>query len=170
MKALTFALLLILVLLLVACGGMGYGGMTNATPNASSNMNGNWTTTMMNPSGAQMMVFTSALNQGSGNVVTATNLQFMMGTACFPMGASGTGAVMSNSNMNGSTMMSFGMTIQSTGAQSGSMDMMGMTTTGTSVLTLQGSMTNMNTVSGTWTMSGVTSGCIGSGNFTMTKM
>jgi hypothetical protein len=29
---------------------------------------------------------------------------------------------------------------------------------------------NNNAITGTWTLTGVTSGCTGSGNFTMTKM
>jgi hypothetical protein len=44
----------------------------------------------------------------------------------------------------------------------------GSTMTG-NLLTLQGTVNN-NVVSGTWTMTGVTSGCAGSGNFTMNKM
>jgi hypothetical protein len=127
----------------------------------------------MTSSGTQMMTFTSAMNQSSSNVVTATNLQFNMPTPCFGAGTSGTGAVMMNGGMGGSMMGSFGMTIQSgaAGTQPGSMGMpMGMMPTGNNVLTLQGSMSNMNTVSGTWTMTGVMSGCSGSGSFTMTRM
>jgi hypothetical protein len=172
MKQLKASLLLPFVLMLAACGGMGNGGTRDANMNASNTMNGNWSTTMMNSSGAQMMVFTSALNESSSSVVTASNLQFTTPTSCFMSGTSGTGAVMLNSSMNGSMTGSFGMTIQSAmDGNSGSMGMeMGMTTTGNNVLTLQGSMSNMNTVSGTWMMSGVTSGCSGSGNFTMTRM
>ena len=176
MKLLVLVSLLIFLLLLIACGGMGTGGMGTTNVNASNSMNGNWTATMMSPNGAQMMVFTTALSQNAGNVVTATSFQFMTATACFAMGASGTGAFVPNastsaSSMGGSMTGSFGMTIQSgtVDMQSGSMGMeMGMT--GNNMLVLQGSMANMNSVSGTWMMSGVTSGCSGSGNFTMTRM
>lgn len=171
MKTAGIVLLFTFVLSLTGCGGMGTGGMSGANSNVTNNMDGNWTATMTTPSGVQMMVFTTALSQNSGNVVTATSFQFKTAAPCFATGTSGTGAVMPNPNMNGSTVSSFGMTIQSGDMemQAGSMDMqMGMT--GNNVLTLQGSMSNMNTISGTWTMSGVTSGCSGSGNFTMTRM
>jgi len=157
-------------LTLLACGGMGTGPKTNANLNSSANMDGNWTV-MMDQNGVQAMSFTTALNQSSGNVVTATNIQFTTPTNCFATGTSGTGAVMpSNDMMNGSMMQSFGMTVQSANmTQSGSMGMpMGMI--GSNVLTLQGSMSNMNTISGTWTMSGMMSGCSGSGTFIMTRM
>jgi hypothetical protein len=171
MKTVRIILLLTSVLLLAACGGMGFGNMGNPNLNSSNNMNGNWTVTMMNQSGVQIMAFSSALSQSGGNVVTATNLQFTTPTPCFTTGSSGTGAVMLNSGMNGSMTGTFGMTIQSgTTDTSVSMGMQMMTTTGTNVLTLQGSMSNMSTVSGTWTMSGVMSGCSGSGSFTMTRM
>jgi hypothetical protein len=173
MNALKVVLLLTLAPLLVACGGMGMGNTASTNMNTANSMNGNWTATMMTQTGTQMMAFTSSLSQNSSNVVTATSLQFTTPTPCFPSGTSGTGAVMLNSGMNGSMTGSFGMTIQSAmmNGQSGSMGMaMGMMATGNNVLTLQGSMTNMNTVSGTWSMSGVMSGCSGSGTFTMTRM
>jgi hypothetical protein len=173
MNALRVTLLFMLALLLVACGGMGMGNTASTNLNAANSMNGNWTATMMTQTGTQMMAFTSALSQNSSNVVTATNLQFTTPTPCFASGTSGSGAVMLSSGMNGSMTGSFGMTIQSgmMDGQSGSMGMqMGMMATGNNVLTLQGSMSNMNTVSGTWTMSGVMSGCSGSGSFTMTRM
>jgi hypothetical protein len=155
MKALAVTSMAMLVLLLVACGG-GYGGMSNATTNASGSIDGNWTTTMLNQSGAQMMVFSSAISHNGTYMVTATNIQFTMGMACFATGASATGSVMPNGNMN-----SFGMTIQSSNTAA---------TMGNTVLTLQGSMTNANTVSGTWMMNSITSGCGGTGTFTMTRM
>jgi hypothetical protein len=43
------------------------------------------------------------------------------------------------------------------------------TTTGSNTLTMQGTINN-NTVTGTWTLTGLTSGCSGSGTFTMNKM
>jgi hypothetical protein len=173
MNPLRVTLLFLLALLLVACGGMGMGNTASTNLNAANSMNGNWTATMMTETGTQMMTFTSALSQNSSNVVTATNLQFTTPTPCFASGTSGSGAVMLSSGMNGSMTGSFGMTIQSgmMDGQSGSMGMqMGMIATGNNVLTLQGSMSNMNTVSGTWTMTGVMSGCGGSGTFTMTRM
>ena len=154
MKVFAVSLLLIFVLSLIACGG-GYGGNSSGTTTTTSGVDGNWTTTMLNSSGAQVMVFTSAISHSGTYTVTATNMQFTTGMACFPTGASATGAVMPSGNAN-----SFGMTIQSANT-TGTMN--------TTVLTLQGSLTNA-TVSGTWTMNGITSGCSGSGSFSMTKM
>jgi hypothetical protein len=170
MNAVKLIVLAALAFLLVACGGMGMGNTASTNLNASNSMNGNWTATMMTPNGTEMMAFTSAMNQSSGNVVTATNLQFTTPTSCFTSGTSATGAVMMNGGMNGSMMGTFGMTIQSAMTGTQSMGMQGMMATGNNVLTLQGSMSNMNSVSGTWTMSGVMSGCSGSGTFTMTRM
>ena len=153
MKGFVVMLLLMFVLSLVACGG-GYGGMSNTNVNTSS-IDGNWATTMLNSSGAQMIAFTSAISHSGTYTVTATNMQFTLGMACFPNGASATGAVMPNGNIE-----SFGMTAQ--GANTSGI--------GNTVLTLQGSVTNANAISGTWTMNGITSGCSGSGTFTMTKM
>lgn len=60
-------------------------------------------------------------------------------------------------NFNGNVTGAFGMTISTMfpGTQN--------------VLTLQGNVNN-NTISGMWTLTGVQSGCTGSGNFTFTKM
>jgi hypothetical protein len=153
MKGFVVTLLLMFILSLVACGG-GYGGMSNANVNTSS-IDGNWATTMLNSSGAQMIAFTSAISHSGTYTIAATNIQFTLGMACFPNGASATGAVMPNGNVN-----SFGMTAQ--GANTSGM--------GNTVLTLQGSVTSTNAISGTWTMNSITSGCSGSGTFTMTKM
>ena len=153
MKAFAVTLLWMSVLSLVGCGG-SYGG-SSATNANNSSFDGNWTTTMLNSSGSQTIVFTSAISHSATYTLTASNLQFTLGTACFPQGASATGALMPNGASN-----SFGMTIQ--GAT-----MSGM---GNTVLTLQGSTTSATSVSGTWTMNSVTTGCSGSGTFTMTKM
>lgn len=153
MKVLTATLLLTFLLLLVACGG-GYGSSNNS--NAVASINGNWTTTVSNPSGAQMVVFTSAISQSGTYNLTATNLQFTTGAPCFSTGASGSGALMPSGSTN-----SFGMTIQSENT-SGAM--------GSTVLTLQGALSNSNSISGSWTINSITPGCSGSGTFTMTKM
>ncbi len=58
-------------------------------------------------------------------------------------------------NFNGNVSGTFHMTIQS-GTPSGN------------ILSLQGNVNN-SMIAGTWTLTGVTAGCSGSGNFTMTK-
>ncbi|HLH09750.1 MAG TPA: hypothetical protein VKW78_21105 [Terriglobales bacterium] len=148
MKSFGLGILVISVLLMVGCSGYG----NSSSNNPASGIAGNWTTTVSNQGGAQMIVFTSALSQSTLYGVTATNLHFSMGSACFPSGATASGSVMPSGNAT-----SFVMTVQGTNA------------TGT-MLTLQGSLLSSSSISGTWTLSGLISGCSGSGSFTMTKM
>jgi hypothetical protein len=148
MKQLGIAMLLVLGLMLGACGG---GSSSN-----SNNINGNWTAALSDATGAPAFAFTTSLIQNSGTVVSVTNLSFTTATPCFASGGSGTGLFILSGNFNGNVTGTFQLTIQSG-------------TPSSNVFTLQGTVKN-NTISGTWTLTGVTSGCSGSGNFTMTKM
>jgi hypothetical protein len=148
MKQLSIAVLLVLGLTLAACGGG-----SSSSPNT---INGNWTATLTNPDGSPAFGFTTSLSQSSGTAVTITNLSFTTSTPCFSSGGTETGTFVLSGNFNGSVSGGFQMTVQS-GTPSGN------------TLILQGTVMN-NAVTGTWTLSGVTSGCTGSGTFTMTKM
>ncbi len=148
MKQLSIAVLLVVGLTLVACGG--------GSSSSSNTINGNWTATLTNPDGSPAFGFTTLLNQSSGTAVTVTNLSFTTSTPCFSSGGTETGSFVLSGNFNGSVTGGFQMTVQS-GTPSGN------------TLTLQGTVNN-NAVTGMWTLTGVTSGCTGSGTFTMTRM
>jgi len=148
MKPFGIAMLLALGLMLNACGG--------GSSNNSGNINGNWTATLTDSSGNPVFAFTTTLTQSSDTSVSVTNLTFTSQTQCFTSGETATGTFALTGNFNGNVTGTFAMTITS-GVPSGN------------VLTLQGNVAN-NTISGTWTLTGVTSGCTGNGNFTMTSM
>ena len=148
MKTLGTIFVLGIALVLAGCG-------------ANSNndvINGNWTAALMNSSsgGSPVFNFTATFTQSSGSGVTITNLNFTTASPCFASGATATGGFTLSGNLNGVMSGGFLMNIQSAGSSD-------------NLLTLQGTVSN-NTISGTWSLSGTTSGCSGSGQFTMNKM
>jgi hypothetical protein len=147
MKQFGIAIVLALGLILVACGG--------GNSSSSNTMAGNWTATLTNTDGTPAFAFTTSLTQGNVTVVTGTNLSFTTSTACFTSGGSQTGSFVLSGNVNGNITGAFQLTITS-GTPSGN------------TLVLQGTVNN-NTITGTWTLTGLTPGCTGSGNFTMMK-
>ncbi len=149
MKRLGIASLL-LGLLVAGCGG------NSSSSGNSNNVSGNWTAGLSDSNGTPVFAFTTSLIQNSGSVVSVTNLNFTTATPCFASGGSETGSFILSGNFNGNATGAFQLGIQS-GTPSGNM------------LVLQGTVKN-NTISGTWTLTGVTAGCSGAGNFTMTKM
>jgi hypothetical protein len=149
MKQLGIAMFLAVELVLGACGG---GNSSN-----SNNINGNWTSTLSSSSNpAPVFTFTASFTQMSGTGVSVTNFNFTTATPCFASGGTETGGFALSGNFNGSVTGALQMTVQS-GTPSGN------------TLTLQGSVQN-HVITGTWVLTGVTAGCNGSGNFTMTKM
>lgn len=147
MKMLGTVVVLGIAMLLAGCGSNSSNGA----------INGNWTAALMNSSsgGSPVFDFTATFTQSSGSGITITNLNFSTATPCFPAGSTATGGFTLSGNQNGVTSGGFQMNIQSTGSSS-------------NLLTLQGTV-NDNTISGTWTLSGATSGCSGNGAFTMNK-
>ena len=145
MKQFGMAMVLALGVLLAACGG--------GSSSTAATVTGNWTATL---TGTEDLSFTTSLTQNSGTVVTGTNLSFTTSTPCFTSGGTQTGSFVLSGNFNGNITGAFQLVITS-GTPSGN------------TLTLQGTVNN-NTVTGTWNLTGVTSGCTGSGTFTMTKM
>ncbi len=147
MKTLGTIFVLGIALVLAGCGS-----------NSNSNIiNGNWTAALLNSSsgGSPIFNFTATFTQSSGSDVSITNLNFTTSSPCFASGSTATGGFTLSGNLNGVTSGGFQMNIQSTGSSS-------------NLLTLQGTVSN-NTISGTWSISGTTSGCSGSGQFTMNK-
>ncbi len=154
MKQLATALVFMAALFLAACG-------MNSNNNNNSSINGNWNASLTpaQNGSAPTLAFTTTLNSNSNNSVTGTNLSFTTNNGCFSNGASETGSFNVSGDFSGNASGGFGLTVQgpATGA------------TGNNTLTLQGTLVN-NTITGTWSLTGLQSGCSGSGNFTMTRM
>jgi len=148
MNKIAIAALLALTLVLGACGS---GSSTN-----NGNINGNWTAQLTDTHNDPVFALTTTFTQMSGSAVSVTNLTFTTSTPCFVSGESGTGSFILSGNFNGNVTGAFQLTITS-GNPSGD------------TLTLQGTAKS-NVITGTWTLTGLHSGCSGKGNFTLTKM
>ena len=139
--------LLALVWLLGACGG--------GDPR-SGNINGNWTATLTDTdTSSPVFSFTTSFTQSNGMGLNVTRFTFTTSSPCFVSDQTETGTFALSGDFNGNVTGLFGLTIQS-GTPNGNS------------LALQGSVKN-NVISGTWTLSGVTSGCTGNGVFTITR-
>jgi hypothetical protein len=147
MSKAVLACLLGFVLVLAGCGN---------NSNGMSNINGNWSASLTNTDGTQAFNFTTTFTQMSGSNVSVTNLTFTTSSPCFVSGQTETGSFVIAGNFNGSVTGAFQLGVQS-GNPSGN------------TLMLQGTVKN-NTITGTWTLTGVTAGCTGSGNFVLTHM
>jgi hypothetical protein len=148
MKQFGIATVLVVSVILTACGG--------GSSSSSDTVAGNWTATLANTDTTPAFTFTTSLTQSNGSTVTGTNLSFTISTACFTSGGTQTGSFVLSGNFNGNIAGAFQLTITS-GTPSGN------------TLVLQGTVNN-NTISGNWTLTGLTPGCTGSGTFTMTRM
>ena len=137
--------------LTIVLGGCGSSNSSN-----SSNINGNWSTTLNSSNNSQTFAFTTSFTQMSGSSVNVTNLSFTTQTPCFVSDETETASFVLSGNFNGSVSGAFQLMIKS-GNPSGN------------TMNLQGMVKN-NTITGTWTLTGINSGCSGSGNFTATKM
>ncbi len=140
MKTLAVAIFLVAALTLAGCGS------SNPT-----NINGNWTATL---TGSQNFNFTTSIIENSDGTVSVSKFSFSSNSSCFVSGETETGTFALSGNFNGKVTGKFGMIVTS-GTPSGN------------TLTLTGDA-NGNTITGTWTLTG-SSGCTGSGNFTMNK-
>jgi hypothetical protein len=150
MKPIGIAALLSAALMLGGCGG------GNSSSNAAT-VNGNWNASLMSSaSSSPIFAFTTNLTESSGTSLSVTHFTFTTTSPCFAGGETETGGFVLSGNFNGNVTGALQMTVQSG-------------TPGGNTLTLQGQVNN-NAISGTWVLSGVTTGCTGSGNFTMTKM
>jgi len=154
MKQLGTTLLFAIVMLgLAGCGSTSNSG----TP--SSDINGNWTANLADNNNNTVFAFTTTLTSNSDNTVTGTNLSFTTNNACFANGATETGTLVLTGNFNGNVNGDFGLQIQGPAAGA----------SGNNTINMQGKVNN-GTITGTWTLTGLQSGCTGSGNFTMNKM
>jgi hypothetical protein len=141
MKMFAVAMLLVAGLTLSGCGSSSNPG----------NINGNWTATL---TGSQNFSFTTSVIENSDGTLSVSKFSFTTNSSCFASGETETGTFALSGNFNGNVTGKFGMIVLS-GTPSGN------------TLTLTGNV-NGNAITGTWTLTG-SSGCTGSGNFTMNK-
>lgn len=143
MKQFAVTVLLLLGLVLVGCGS-----------NNPANLNGTWNATLMSGSTAPVFTFGTALSVSGNGSLNVTSFNFTTNSPCFAGGETETGSFTMSGNFSGQTHGSFGMTISSISPSGNTMVLNG-TDVG-------------NTITGTWTLTG-SSGCTGSGTFTMNK-
>ena len=133
---------------------LGLAALLAACSTDHSSINGTWTAVLSDTNGAQAFNFTTALTAVSNNGLNVTNLSFNTQEACFPGTSTATGAFVVSGTFNGVSGGGFQMTVDSS--------------SGSNQLQLNGTVHN-NSISGTWTLTGSTSGCTGAGTFTMNK-
>ncbi len=139
---------------LAACGG-GSSSQQTATPN------GNWTATLNSTgTGQQPIAFTFGMNQ-NGSTVNVTGMNFTNLNNCFGNGSIMSGQMMGSGGMMAGMQMQLIMEVWSNSDRTGNH----------LVLQLGMPSGNNNQLNGTFTLTGVTSGCQSeTGTTTMTRM
>lgn len=138
---------------------LGCGNNNQVKP---ANLSGNWTATLQKANGSTVFSFASSITEVGNTVLNVSSVSFNPATSCFQsqVGASGIAQFSSSGygyyTGGGTTAMA--LTVKGLAAGGG-----------TDTLTLQGTANPDNTVSGTWTLNGVSATCSGSGGFTMTR-
>ena len=146
MKHFVLAALLIASVTLIGCG-------TKSNP---ANINGTWNATLTDTgSGTTAFTFGTSLNVNGDGSLSVSNFSFTTNSPCFVSGETESGSFTLSGNYNGQVNGKFGFSVLS-GSPSGN------------TLTLNGTASG-NTISGQWSLTG-SSGCSGSGSFTMTRM
>ena len=133
---------------------LGLAALLAACSTDHSSINGTWTAVLADNNGSQQFNLTTSLTAISNNGLNVTNLTFNTQEACFPGTSTATGAFVVSGTFNGISSGGFQMTVNSS--------------SGGNQLQMNGTLHN-NTVAGTWTLTGSTSGCSGTGTFTMNK-
>jgi hypothetical protein len=146
MKRFAAAIVLLISLALIGCGS------NSSNP---SNINGTWNATMVSGGNATVFTFGTSLTVNGDGSLSVSNFSFTTNSPCFVSGETESGSFTLSGNFNGAVNGKFGYTVQS-GSPAGN------------TLTLSGTA-NGNTISGTWSLTG-SSGCTGSGTFTMAKV
>jgi len=143
--------------LLLALLGCGNGNQVRPV-----NLSGNWTADMQKANGSTVFSFSSSINEVGNTVLNVSNLSFNPATSCFQSQVSASGIAQFSSSgygyYTGGGVTAMSLTVKGLAAGGG-----------TNTLTLQGTANPDNTVSGTWTLNGVSAACSGSGGFTMTR-
>lgn len=138
-------LILLLAPTLIACGS-----------GPSKNINGNWDASLVNSNSSAAYTFNTVLAQGTGGTVSVTNFSFSSPAPCFPDGMGQTATFSATGSSNGYQTGPFQMTITTLFPQATN-----------NVLQLNGTRNSDGSISGQWTVTGLT-GCPASGTFTMT--
>jgi hypothetical protein len=146
MKQLATVVLLIVGLALVGCGANNSSNPTN--------VNGTWNATLLDTKSTTVFTFGTSLVVNGDGSLAISNFSFTTDSPCFVSNETESGSFTLSGNFNGNVTGKFGFNVQS-GSPSGN------------TLVLSGSA-NGNTISGTWTLTGST-GCTGSGSFTMVR-
>src|SRR5579871_2473860 len=139
---------------------LGCGNQNQQTP---ANLNGNWDTTLAKASGATAFSFSSSLRETGNTVLIGSNVAFNPPSSCFESQLAETGVVQFAGGGygyyagGGGTAVS--LTVKGVAADGGN-----------DTLRLQGTVNPDNSVSGTWTLTGLSVNCSGFGAFTMTRI
>lgn len=145
MKQFAVVLLLAVGLTLAGCG---------SDSSKHGSINGTWTATLTDTNDATVFSFGTTIVTKNDGTLTISTFSFNSNSPCFVSGETESGSFALSGDFNGNVSGAFGFAVQS-GSPAGN------------TLTLSGTA-NGNTITGTWTLTG-SSGCTGSGNFTMTK-
>lgn len=143
-----------LILALLGCG--------NNNRVKPVNLSGNWTATLQKTSGGTAFSFSTSFTEVGGSVLNVSNLAFNPASSCFQSQTTASGVVQFSGGGygyytgGGTTAMS--LTIK--GLSQGG---------GTDTLNMQGTVNPDRSISGTWTLNGVSVSCSGSGGFTMIR-
>lgn len=132
---------------------LGLAALLAACSTDHSSINGTWTAMLADTNGTQAFNLTTSLTAIS-NGLNIINLTFNTQEPCFPGTSTATGAFVASGTFSGVSSGGFQMTVNSS--------------SGSNQLQLNGTLHN-NTIRGTWTLTGSTSGCTGTGTFTMNK-
>jgi hypothetical protein len=132
----------------------GLGPLMSACAIDDRSINGTWTAILSSSNGAKTFDFTTSLAAIGNNGLNVAYLTFNSQGECFPGSSTASGSFVASGDFNGNASGGIQLTVNSA--------------TGENQLKLNGTLHN-NTVSGTWTLTGGTSGCTGSGTFIMNK-
>ena len=153
----TWLHLVLAVVLLLALLGCGNGNQVRP-----ANLSGNWTANLQKANGSTVFSFSSSITEVGNTVLNVSNVSFNPATSCFQSQVSASGLAQFSSSgygyYTGGGVTAMSLTVKGLAAGGG-----------TDTLTLQGTANPDNSVSGTWTLNGVSAACSGSGGFTMTR-
>lgn len=127
-----------------------------------ADLSGNWTATLLRASGGTAFSFSMSITEVGNTVLNVSDVVFNPATPCFQSQVSASGIVTLVGSGYGyyTSFVTTAVSVTVTGlAASG----------GTDTLNLPGTVNPDYTVSGRWTLIGVSATCSGSGAFTMTR-
>jgi hypothetical protein len=137
-------------------------GCGNGNQVKPANLSGNWTANLQKANGSTAFSFSLSINEVGNTVLNVSNVSFNPATSCFQSQINASGFAQFSSSgygyYTGGGVTAMSLTVKGLAAGGG-----------TDTLTLQGTANPDNSVSGTWTLNGVSATCSGSGGFTMTR-